>query len=256
MGSWDPSGYMRFGDERTRPSIDLASRIAVESPLSVIDLGCGPGNSTRILQGRWPSASVTGLDSSAQMIAVAREEHPDGDWIHSAIEDWRPDAAFDIVFSNAALQWLPDHGPLVERLFGHVAAGGALAFQVPSADYALVRVLIHKIALDGPWAPRMAGPLGALTMEPPSFYYDHLAPGARALDIWETEYFHVMDSPSAIVDWIASTGLRPFLDVLESDGESDQFVARLQERVRQSYPTRTDGRVLFPFKRTFVIAYR
>lgn len=256
MSPWDPGGYMRFGDERTRPSIDLASRIAVESPSSVIDLGCGPGNSTRALQQRWPSAHVTGLDSSAQMIDTARQEHPDGEWVLSAIEEWRPAAAVDIVFSNAALQWLPGHGPLVERLFGHVSPGGALAFQIPSADYALVRTLIHEIALDGPWAPRMAGPLGALTMEPPSFYYDHLAPAARALDIWETEYFHVMDSPSAIVDWIASTGLRPFLDVLEPDGESDRFVARLRERVSQSFPARTDGRVLFPFKRTFVIAYR
>jgi trans-aconitate 2-methyltransferase len=256
MSPWDPSGYMRFGDERTRPSIDLASRIAVESPSSVIDLGCGPGNSTRILQQRWPSARVTGLDSSPQMIGAAREEHPEGEWLHSAIEDWCPAATFDVIFSNAALQWLADHGPLVGRLFGHVSPGGALAFQIPSADYALVRVLIHEIALDGPWAPGMAAPLGALTMESPSFYYDHLAPAARALDIWETEYFHVMDSPSAIVDWITSTGLRPFLDALASEGESDQFVARLHERVGQSYSTRTDGRVLFPFKRTFVIAYR
>lgn len=256
MSSWDPGGYMRFGDERTRASIDLASRIAIESPSSVIDLGCGPGNSTRTLQQRWPCARVTGLDSSAQMIDSARREYPEGDWVLSAIEDWRPASAFDVVFSNAAIQWLPDHGPLVERLFGSVSSGGALAFQIPSAEHALVRTLIHEIALDAEWAPRMAGPLGALTMESPSFYYDHLAPAARALDIWETEYSHVMDSPSAIVDWIASTGLRPFLDVLEPDGESERFVTRLHERVSQSYPTRVDGRVLFPFKRTFVIAYR
>lgn len=256
MNPWDPREYMRFGDERTRPSLDLVSRIAVQNPLSVIDLGCGPGNSTRALQQRWPSARVTGLDSSAQMIAAARTEHPDGEWIHSAIQDWRPSAVFDVVFSNAALQWLPDHGPLVARLFGHVSPGGALAFQIPSPDYALLRTLIHEVALDGPWVHRMAAPLGELTMESPSFYYDHLAPAARALDIWVTEYFHVMDSPSAIVDWIASTGLRPFLDVLESDDESDQFVMRLSERVSQSYSTRADGRVLFPFKRTFVIAYR
>jgi trans-aconitate 2-methyltransferase len=247
---------MRFDDERTRPSIDLASRIAVESPRSAIDLGCGPGNSTRVLRQRWPFARVSGLDSSAQMIGAAREEHPEGDWIHSTIEDWHPAAAFDVVFSNAALQWLPNHGPLVERLFGHVSPGGALAFQVPSAEYALVRVLIHEIALDGAWADRMAGPLGALTMESPDFYYDHLAPAARALDIWETEYFHVMASPSAIVEWIASTGLRPFLDVLQTESESERFVTRLRERVSGSYSTRADGRVLFPFKRTFVIAYR
>jgi trans-aconitate 2-methyltransferase len=102
----------------------------------------------------------------------------------------------------------------------------------------------------------MAAPLGMLAMESPSFYYDHLAPAARALDIWQTEYFHVMDSPSAIVDWMVSTGLRPFLDVLGPGAESDQFVARLQERVSRSYSARSDGRVLFPFKRTFVIAYR
>ena len=256
MSTWDPAEYMRFGDERTRPSVDLVSRITVGSPASVIDLGCGPGNSTRVLRQRWPSARVTGLDNSAQMISTARREYPDGDWILSSIEDWRPAQAFDVVFSNAALQWLPGHGPLVERLFGHVSPGGALGLQVPSADYALVRTLIHEIALDGPWAARMVGPLGALTMESPGFYYDHLALAARAVDIWETEYIHVMDSPSAIVDWIASTGLRPFLDVLELASESDEFVARLQERVCRSYSTRTDGRVLFPFKRTFVIAYR
>jgi len=247
---------MRFGDERTRPSVDLVSRIAIESPASVIDLGCGPGNSTRVLRQRWPSARVTGLDSSAQMIDAARRQDPDGDWILSPIEEWRPAQAFDVVFSNAALQWLPDHGPLVERLFGHVSPGGALGFQIPSPNYALVRSLIHEIALEGQWKSRMAGPLGALTMESTGFYYDHLARAARAIDIWETEYVHVMASPTAIVDWIATTGLRPFLDVLDSQGESEEFVARLRERVGRCYSTRTDGRVLFPFKRTFVIAYR
>jgi trans-aconitate 2-methyltransferase len=255
VNPWDPGDYLRFGDERTRPSADLALRIAVERPATVIDLGCGPGNSTQVLRRRWPHACVTGLDSSVEMIEAAGEKHPDGRWVLSSIEEWSPDTLFDVVFSNAALQWLPDHGSLVERLFGHVAPGGALAFQIPSTDFALVRTLIEEIALDGPWTSRMAGPLGALTMESPGFYYDHLAPGAQSIDIWETEYFHIMDSPPAVVDWIASTGLRPFLDVLESKGESDQFVGRLHERVRESYPARRDGRVLFPFRRTFVIAY-
>lgn len=255
MSTWDPSEYMRFGDERTRPSVDLMARIAVERPSRVIDLGCGPGNSTQVLRMRWPEASIIGLDSSAQMIETAQRDHPDEEWILSAIEDWHPATPFDVVFSNAALQWVPDHGPLVERLFGSVSAGGALGFQIPSADFALVRTLIHEIALDGPWAPRMAGPLGALTMELPEFYYDRLAAGARSLDIWETEYVHVLESPPAIVDWMASTGLRPFLSALDSEEEADEFVARLRERVRESYPAQLDGRVLFPFRRTFVIAY-
>jgi len=254
--SWDPGEYMRFGDERTRPSVDLAARIAVESPARVIDLGCGPGNSTRVLRARWPTARVIGLDSSSDMVEAARASQPDGEWVLAGIEDWSADEPYDVVFSNAALQWVPDHGVLVERLFASVAPGGALAFQIPSITFAAVQVLIRDIALEGPWAPRMAGPLGELTMEAPGHYYDHLAPLARPVDIWETEYSHVMDSASAIVEWIASTGLRPFLAALGSEGETRAFLAELHARVAQTYPPQRDGRVLFPFKRTFVVAYR
>jgi trans-aconitate 2-methyltransferase len=255
MNSWDPSRYLRFGDERTRPALDLLSRIQVESPKSVVDLGCGPGNSTSVLRRRWPDARVVGVDNSPQMIAAARTEYPDGEWILAGIEQWDSESRFDVVFSNAALQWLPDHGPLIERLFQNVAAGGALAFQIPSATYALVRILTEEIARDGAWAPRMSDPLAELTMEAPDFYYDHLTAEARSVDLWETEYMHVMESHSAIVDWISSTGLRPFLRVLDTDEERDEFVARLLRRVTESYETRSDGRVLFPFRRMFVVAY-
>jgi trans-aconitate 2-methyltransferase len=256
MDSWDPGEYLRFSDERTRPSVDLVTRIAVERPATVIDLGCGPGSSTRVLRRRWPEARIIGLDSSPQMITAARAEEPNEAWILSGIEDWVPVTPLDVVFSNATLQWLPDHGRLIQRLFRSVSAGGALAFQIPSAKFAAVRILIHEIALEGPWAPRMSGPLGGLTMESPSLYYDCLAPQARSLDMWETEYFHVMDSAGAIVDWIASTGLRPFLEALESEDERQRFVILLRERVCDAYQQQKDGRVLFPFRRTFVIAYR
>ena len=254
--TWDPGEYMRFGDERTRPSVDLAARIAVESPARVIDLGCGPGNSTRVLKSRWREALVIGLDSSPDMVEAARADQPEGEWVLSGIEDWSADEPFDVVFSNAALQWIPDHGALVERLFANVASGGALAFQIPSATFAAVQTLIRGVAIDGPWASRMTGPLGELTMEAPGHYYDHLAPLARSVDIWETEYSHVMDSAPAIVEWIASTGLRPFLAALETEDETQSFLAELHARVAQTYPVQRDGRVLFPFKRTFVVAYR
>lgn len=256
MASWDPGEYMRFEDERTRPSVDLAARVAVESPARVIDLGCGPGNSTRVLRARWPEARVVGLDSSAEMIESARSEHPGGEWVLASIEDWTEDRPYDVVFSNAALQWIPNHETLVESLFANVAAGGALAFQIPSAAFAAVRFLIHDIALQSRWAHRMDGPLRELTMEEPGLYYDRLAPLARSVDIWETEYFHVMDSAPAIVDWITTTGLRPFLAALETEEERHVFVSLLHERVLQAYRPQFDGKVLFPFKRTFVIAYR
>ena len=256
MEAWDPHRYLRFGDERTRPSVDLVSRIAVERPSRVVDLGCGPGNSTRVLRCRWPEALVIGVDNSAEMIDAARAQDPEATWIVSGIEDWRPESSFNIVFSNATLQWLPDHGHLIERLFGYVVSAGALAFQIPSADFALVYSLIREIAVDGPWASRMAGASSTFTMETPGFYYDLLVAAARSVDMWTTRYYHVLDSPAAVVDWIASTGLRPFLDALESEDERQSFVERLHERVGQSYLPQRDGRVLFPFERLFIVAYR
>lgn len=256
MESWDPSEYLRFGDERTRPSIDLVSRIAVQDPATVVDLGCGPGNSTRILRRRWPDALVIGLDNSEAMIEAAKEQEPEATWTLSSIEEWSPDGTFDVVFSNATLQWLPRHDQLVGRLFASVAPGGALAFQIPSADFALVYELIRATALEGAWASRMTEALDTFTMESPGAYYDLLAPSARSLDIWETQYYHVLDSPSAVVDWIASTGLRPFLGALDSEDERQAFLGSVRERVCSSYARQNDGRVLFPFKRVFVVAYR
>lgn len=255
VDGWDPASYLRYGDERTRPAVDLVSRVQIDAPESVVDLGCGPGNSTSVLAGRWPSAHILGLDSSAAMIEAASQAHPSSTWMIADIASWQPESAVDVVFSNAALQWIPDHAHLITRLFRAVSPGGAFAFQIPSATYALVRTLIHEIALDGAWASRMSSPLGALTMESPSFYYDHLAPVARRMDVWETDYMHVMDSHDAIVEWIASTGLRPFLEALESESDRSLFRDRLLQRVADGYPVQSDGRILFPFRRTFVIAY-
>jgi trans-aconitate 2-methyltransferase len=253
--AWDPAHYLRFGSERTRPSEDLVARIALGAVASAADLGCGSGNSTEVLRRRWPEADITGVDSSAEMIEGARAEYPGATWVLGKLEEWSPAQPVDLVFSNAALQWVPDHGPLIKRLFGFAAEGGALAFQIPSADFALVRTLIHEVAEEGPWAPRMDGPLGELVLESPEFYYDQLAPLARSIDLWETEYYHVLESPAAVIEWMSSTGLRPFTDVLDAP-ERDEFLERLGVKVAAGYPRRTDGRVLFPFKRTFLIAYR
>jgi trans-aconitate 2-methyltransferase len=254
--AWDASDYLRFGDERTRPSVDLVARIDVSSPARIIDLGCGPGNSTRVLHERWPEARITGLDSSPEMIEAARESGSRTEWVLGDAASWRAEEPFDVVFSNAALQWMPDHAALVRRLLDQVAQGGALAFQIPSDRYALVRNLIDDVADDLAWRERMSGPRSSLTMQAPAFYYDALVGSAARLDIWETEYSHVLESPEAIVEWISSTGLHPFLDALDTEAERELFSEMLTERVVEGYPRRVDGKVLFPFRRLFVIAYR
>lgn len=257
MSKWNAAHYLRFGNERTRAAVDLAARVNLEQPREIIDLGCGPGNSTHVLRDFWPGANMLGVDNSPEMIAAAQQEFPDQHWLLADIAHWTPAAPVDLVFSNAALQWVPDHEPLMRHLFAMIAPQGALAFQVPSSTFATVRTLIYELSREPAWNERMQPARNALTLKSPAFYYDALvSAGARELDIWETEYGHVLPSQAAVVDWIASTGLRPFLAALDAEEERSTFLEKLHTRVAEEYELRVDGRVLFPFRRTFVIAYR
>lgn len=255
MTTWNAGQYLKFGSERTRAAADLAARIRLDAPQRIVDLGCGPGNSTRLLRARWPDADVVGVDHSDDMLQVAREEFPQQKWVQADLSKWHPEQPVDLVYSNAAIHWIPDHRALLQHLLTLLAPGGVLAFQIPSSTYATVRTLAHEISHDPRWNDRLQSARGALTMEPPEFYYDALAGAADHLDIWETEYQHVMESADSVVDWIASTGLRPFLAALRDDAERLLFLGQLRQQVQRAYPKRVDGKVLHPFRRTFVIAY-
>ncbi len=256
MFDWDVNLYKQFGNERTQPAIDLVSKISTINPNKIIDLGCGPGNSTEILRQRWPKATVTGLDSSPEMINSCRKNYPDQEWILADAENWQPSSAYDIVFSNAAFQWIPQHNLLLNRLFGYVSSGGVLAFQIPAHINSPLHQLIVEVANEAEWAHLMKYPKNALTIESPSYYYDALVGAASKLDIWETEYCHVMESTQAIISWISSTGLRPFLAALETETQKQRFVKILGKRVAETYMPQVDGKVLFPFRRLFVVAYK
>lgn len=253
---WNPEHYLKFGDERTRPAQELAARIAIDDPLRVIDLGCGPGNSTRALKQRWPDAQVAGLDNSEEMIAAARKAFPNGDWVVEDIGIWWAEEPFEVVFSNAALQWLPDHEKLFPRVFDQVARGGALAVQMPAHYASPLHENCIAVSMDVRWSDRLAGARDALMENEPAFYYDLLSPRAAHVDIWETEYQHIMANTAAIMEWFCATGLRPFLGDLDNDQERKRFKSMLSERYEAAYPQRSDGRVLMPFRRLFVIAYR
>lgn len=253
MSRWTPEQYLRFADQRTRAAVDLTAAIRLDAPHRIVDLGCGPGNSTQVLRLRWPQAEVIGVDHSSEMIAAARASFPDQRWIRADARAWRPEDPPDLVFSNAALQWIPDHHDLIPRLFDF--ARHALAFQIPSGTFATVRTLIHEISRDPAWHDRLDSARRALTMESVEFYYDLLAGTAADLDIWETEYLHVLRSTEEVIAWVSSTGLRPFLADLENEAERDAFLAKLRDRVATAYPAGGHGTVLFPFRRTFVVAY-
>lgn len=256
MQNWDADLYLKFADERTRPAQELLARIAVARPHHVIDLGCGPGNSTALLRDRWPEAEVIGLDNSPDMIAAAGRDYPDGKWVVADIGSWSEAASFDVIFSNAALHWVPKHRTLLPRLFQLVTRGGALAVQMPRHIDSPVHQLILEISSRPEWRHLMEDARAAVAVHDPPSYYDMLQPFAAHLDVWETIYHHVMEGPAAIVEWIRGTGLRPFLQALPGKSERRHFEELLLAGVKAAYPRQPDGHILFPFRRLFFLAYR
>jgi trans-aconitate 2-methyltransferase len=256
MPTWDANLYLRFGSERTQPAMDLVRRVELAEPRRVIDLGCGPGNSSALLRQRWPEAEVIGLDSSPEMLAAAAQSHPQGTWVQGDAAAWTAESPFDLVFSNAALQWVPDHAAVLPHLFRQVGPGGALAVQMPVHFQSPVHQHILRLADEPAWRDRLHAAKSAIAVGRSGFYYDLLQPAAARMDLWETEYIHIMQGPEAIVEWIRGTGLRPYLEALADDGERGQFLDKLLAGVTKDYPRQKDGRVLFPFRRLFIVAYR
>jgi trans-aconitate 2-methyltransferase len=258
QSSWDSGQYLRFADERTRPGLDLLARLDLASPARqqvnrVIDLGCGPGNSTALLRERWPEARIVGLDSSADMLAAGRRDHPGIEFVAGDIAAWSPDRAYDVVFSNAALQWVGDHARLLPRLLAAVARNGALAVQMPRNHDFATHALMRQVAAESPWRERLRDARDPSPVKPPEFYYDCLAPKSRRIVLWETNYIQVMDGIDAIIAWLHGTGLRPFLARLDA-AEQKLFLDRYAVLLAEAFPERTDGKVLLPYPRLFFIA--
>jgi trans-aconitate 2-methyltransferase len=203
MHGWDAEQYLRFADERTRPALDLLARIDLVAPRRIVDLGCGPGNSTALLRQRWPEAKITGLDSSADMLDAARRDHPGIEFVAGDIAEWSPAAPYDLVFSNAALQWIGDHERLLPRLIDAVAPDGILAVQMPRNHDFATHALMRQVAAEGPWRDRLAGARDPSPVRLPEFYYDCLAPKSRRIVLWETNYIQIMDGIDAIIAWAA-----------------------------------------------------
>jgi len=249
MPTWNADQYLKFTQERTRPCYDLVGAIQSASVQRIIDLGCGPGNSTAVLARRWPQAEITGLDSAVSMIDVARREQSQHRWRAGDITEWAATETeqYDLIFSNAALQWVDDHAGLYPRILDRLRPGGVFAAQIPSDFEALPHRLMREVAPPGLEVKEWHS-------HTPAFYYDVLAPRAAAVDVWQTEYQHVIPNADAIVEWYKGSALRSFFDAMSSDSERETFLSAFRERIRAAYRPQPDGKVLFPFLRLFVIA--
>ncbi len=256
MAAWDPDIYALYRRYRERPALDLLTAIPSDlNPREIWDLGCGLGEQAALLAARHPGANVRGMDSSSEMLAKAKSLPAPVEWVLGDIAGFAPEVPADLIFSNAALQWVGDHDRLVPHLAQSLAPGGVLAVQMPVVDGLGWRASLQEIAAEGPWATRFSGVEGVRHANTPADYYGWLAPLCPEVDIWSTTYLHALHGQDPIVDWTLGATLRPYLEVL-SDEAKTLFLDTWRQRLARDYPRRADGVTLFPFQRLFIVARR
>jgi trans-aconitate 2-methyltransferase len=253
---WSASQYLKFEGERTRPVRDLVAAIPTAEAARAVDLGCGPGNSTEVLMARYPKAAILGIDSSDDMVRVARQRLPGVAFELADIATWQAHGPFDVILANASLHWVPDHDVLMPRLVDALFAGGSLAVQMPDNQAESSHVLMIQVARNGPWAARLGGAEGQrVQVAPAVWYYGLLRPVCARVDIWRTTYYLSLAGVDAVVEWFKGSALRPFLSLLDLE-EQAEFLMRYRTALADAYSTEPDGSVLLPFPRLFFVATR
>lgn len=258
MSDWSPSQYLRFAGHRLRPALDLLAQVPADQPHAVYDLGCGPGNVTRILAERWPHAAIRGLDSSAEMLVKAKAERdmPANISFETAdLHTWTPASPADVLYSNAALQWLTRHEALFPRLLNLLRPGGTLAVQMPRNHAAPSHTSMLEAAANVGLLAELKPIMRLNPVAEPAFYYDLLAPIAAKVEIWETIYVQPLEGDNPVVEWTKGSALRPLLDALDEKKRAI-YHAEYSRLIAAAYPQRRDGRTLLPFRRLFIVATR
>lgn len=251
---WSPASYLKFEDERTRAARDLLAHVRAHDARKIIDVGCGPGNSTELLVSRHPEAQVIGLDNSQAMLEEARRRLPTVRFELANAAVWVPDADADLIFANAVYQWVPKHLEQLPRVLGALQEGATLSVQMPDNLAEPTHRLMSEVARASSWSKRLEGAARA-PLPSARAYYEALRPISSRVDIWRTTYHHVLRGAGAIVEFVRATGLRPFLDPLQ-DAERAEFIATYTAKIAAAYPALPDGNVLLPFPRLFIVAER
>ena len=256
MADWNPTQYLKFADERTRPARDLLAQVPLKEAKLVYDLGCGPGNSTELLVEAFPQAQIIGVDNSPEMLTKARMTLPALRFEETDLNNWLPAPDADVLYSNATFQWLPNHLAVLQKLLGGLKPGGVLAVQMPDNLVEPSHVLMGEAAQNARYADKLRKATAARAMLPtPGHYYAALKPLCSRLDIWHTVYNHPLKGVAGIVEWLTSTGLRPYLEPLSADEQKD-YLARYETALAKAYPLQDDGTVLLRFPRLFMVAVK
>jgi trans-aconitate 2-methyltransferase len=251
--TWDPAQYLRFGNERLRPALDLLAQIPLNAPAHVVDLGCGAGNVTAILRQRFSEADIVGVDGSESMLEKARGAAPNCTFERADFLQWQPHHKLDLIYSNAALQWVDRHSTLFPRLVSFLAPGGVLAVQMPNMLATPLHQMSRQLAASGEWSQELGDVIPQPGILSATDYWDILRPQVQSLEMWQTTYMHALQGENAVMEWGSGSSLRPYLDRL-ADGRKSVFRQAYADAVRPHYPPRTDGTTILPFHRLFIVA--
>ncbi|MEU6253305.1 trans-aconitate 2-methyltransferase [Streptomyces sp. NPDC047043] len=264
--TWDPAQYLRHAGHRARPFVDLLARVPdlpADSP-RIADLGCGPGNVTVLLADRWPTARITGYDNSPEMLDKAHADHAGPtagggrlDFAAADVRTWAPGQPYDLIVSNATLQWVPGHADRFADWIAGLESGGTFAFQVPGNFDAPSHTLMRELAHSARWKDRLADTLrhDDAVLAPEAYLERLTALGCEA-DVWETTYVHLLTGEDPVLDWVKGTGLRPVLTALADDPAARaEFLGEYRAALREAYPAGAHG-TAFPFRRVFAVAHK
>ena len=253
MTQWNANQYTLFENERTQPAVDLIRRIQT-NPRSVLDISCGPGNSTHQLSLFFPNAEILGVDSSDAMLEKARATHPNLHFKKCAVpEELQQTDSYDLIFSNACLHWIPNHAALFPKLMAKLNSGGILAVQMPLVQEALFYRLLHQLVSGEKWGfLRSIQNFHNLSSDET---YAILSALSQRVTMWKTTYFHVVPSHSAVIEWYKGSGLRPYLEAL-SPGQEREFLRELLDLIASNYPVQADSTVILKMPRLFFTAVR
>ena len=253
--AWDPQQYLKFGGERLRPAHDLLARVTLAAPRDIVDLGCGTGTVTALLQARWPKARILGVDNSESMLERARVALPEVVWQQDNLATWAPAAPVDMLVSNAALHWLDDHTTLFPRLLSHLRPGGMLAVQMPAQFAAPSHQIGYDLAESPPWRERLQGLVRRRPILAAQEYYVLLRPRVSALELWFTEYVQMLSGENPVAEFAKGSFVGAWLSALSAT-EARDFEAEYRRRIAAAYPPGSDGVTLLPFRRFFLLAQR
>lgn len=253
MSQWDSEQYLKFKKQRTQPAIDLVKRITTKQPGKILDIGCGPGNSTFVLKKAFPQAYLLGVDNSENMIKAAKESYPDMNFqlcdVTTGIDSLDE---YDVIFSNACLQWIPNHAKLIPMLFHKLNKNGVLAVQIPMNGQEPLFRIMDEILSEPKWN------FSSMNIEKneillPEEYFTILSSCTDHFDLWETVYYHNMPSVEAMVEWVKGTRLRPYLQALDQI-EAESLIREITMRTAKTYRIQKNGEIIFKFRRLFFVA--